>query len=418
MSNRYLRILAVVVGLVVVLSVGGLIGAAIVRGTLPDGPYISIPAETDSGTEPGVVVTAVVDDGPAADAGILRGDILLEIDGETLEGSGHLIEHLARLDPGAEIQLTLVRGNEERTVTVTLGEDGGLAYLGVVPCMQMLDRPWRTSGVIVAEVVAGCSAAEAGLERGDVIIAVDGEEVDGGESLADVIRDHEPGDEVTLLIRRDGDDQEVVVELGEHPENEGNAYLGVRYTIPSRLQIVEGGPTMWMEMPYGLESHLEFSLHELVQGIVVLDVAEDSPAEAAGIVRGDLITGLDDEEIESRQALIDHLADLEPGDEIVLQVYRRGEDEEEQGIEVVVGENPDDEGKAYLGILVSDLYLSSQRYGRSPQPVVVPRGEGWLIFPFGYSPGAPELFFERFGPMHWPEGDWLLCDPYCLDDDV
>lgn len=62
-----------------------------------------------------------------------------------------------------------------------------------------------SAGALVAEVESGSAADEAGFERGDVIVAIDGDPVKGSAELAARIQAHQPGDEVTLDVERDGE---------------------------------------------------------------------------------------------------------------------------------------------------------------------------------------------------------------------
>jgi putative serine protease PepD len=70
------------------------------------------------------------------------------------------------------------------------------------------------AGAFVTEVVPGSAAADGGLEPGDVIVEIDGAEVEESGDVRDAIVEHEPGDEVELRILRDGDEQTVEVTLG------------------------------------------------------------------------------------------------------------------------------------------------------------------------------------------------------------
>jgi 2-alkenal reductase len=73
-------------------------------------------------------------------------------------------------------------------------------------------------GVYVAQVSPGGPAAEAGIEEGDVILAIDGQRIDEQNSFAEVLFAHRPGDTVEATILRDGDESTVEVTLGERPE--------------------------------------------------------------------------------------------------------------------------------------------------------------------------------------------------------
>jgi S1-C subfamily serine protease len=121
-----------------------------------------------------------------------------------------------------------------------LREDGTAeyAYIGVTTQAlypQLADRLDidSSSGALIAEVVPGSPADDAGLEGGDqeirfqgaqvtvggdAIVSVDGEELVQEADLARLISDRSPGDTVTLEVIRDGSTEEVEVTLGERPE--------------------------------------------------------------------------------------------------------------------------------------------------------------------------------------------------------
>lgn len=72
-------------------------------------------------------------------------------------------------------------------------------------------------GALVVDVVEGGPAAEAGLESGAVITAVDGEPITAFTELIAALRGHDPGDVVTLTVVEGGEERQVEVELGERP---------------------------------------------------------------------------------------------------------------------------------------------------------------------------------------------------------
>ena len=84
----------------------------------------------------------------------------------------------------------------------------------------------------------GEPADEAGLEIGDIVIAVDNKAMDQDRDLADLISGYDPGDEVVLTIVRQNDDTELMeleVTLGSDTDEEGSevALLGARYQTVS-----------------------------------------------------------------------------------------------------------------------------------------------------------------------------------------
>jgi putative serine protease PepD len=74
------------------------------------------------------------------------------------------------------------------------------------------DNP-DAEGAVVDAVLPNTPASEAGLEKGDVITALDGESVTDGQSLIVLIRTHLPGDQITLTVKRDGDERQFELTL-------------------------------------------------------------------------------------------------------------------------------------------------------------------------------------------------------------
>jgi hypothetical protein len=116
-------------------------------------------------------------------------------------------------------------------------------------------------GAIIRSVSEDSPAAEAGLQEGDVVTAVDGEPVEGPQELVAAVAERVPGDVVTLTVYRSDDEgeQEIEVTLAENPEAEGEAYLGVHIGGFFRLRRFEGG-----ELPEEMGPlHRFFDLDEL-----------------------------------------------------------------------------------------------------------------------------------------------------------
>jgi S1-C subfamily serine protease len=384
---------------------------------------INVPAAVDQEEEGGIVVASVVDDGPADAAGVKRGDILLELDGVAINSYTDLRQALERLAPGDEAELRVLHGDDERRLTATLDERDGHAFLGMVPCCVMradditLGMPQRipAGGAMIADVVDDSPADEAGLEAGDILLAVDGQELGDELSLADAIRGHQPGDRVTLTVwsSTDEGEREVRVELGEHPDDEGVAYLGVTYLHASASRMSRFPlPDDWSPSPH--TEPFRYALPEALVEVVVIQVTTDSPAEEAGLRDGDIVLTIDGEPVKAPQNVVDAVTDRQPGDELTLTIRRAGEDddrdqEQELQLSVTLGEHPDDEDRAYLGIRLGLRAVYHRRFGGESDP------EGW--FPRFL---LPEDWRSELGlpeEWHWefqPPGRWNL--PFGLDE--
>jgi S1-C subfamily serine protease len=379
MNNRVLKALAVLAGFSLVLFVGAIVGGGIVYALTQLGDVLPEVQAQEADPGYGIVIASVEPDDPATEAGVVRGDILLEMDGEALEDVGDLMRHLDELEPGDEVELTVLHGDDLRTLTATLGDRDGGAYLGVFPCGGLhkeidVDVDVRVGGpgVVIVEVMADSPAEEAGLQEDDVIMAVDGQELDAENTLADLIAAYEPGDTVTLKIERPDDEEpfEVTVQLGEHPDKEDTAYLGVRYGSLPRIDVFRSRSLPFDELEEFEFDELPFAFPEgdVKQGAVVQRVFEDGPASAAGLEEGDVITVIDGQPVEDPQALADAITEREPGDTITLTVYQR-DSEEEREIDIALAEHPDEEGRAYLGVLIGGFFrLERHRFEGDERP--------------------------------------------------
>ncbi len=78
-------------------------------------------ADVDDGRRPGALVTQIVNDAPAARAGLQLQDVVLSIAGEVLEDSTDVLEIVSAKPPGLAVELKIRRGDQDLTVTVTLG---------------------------------------------------------------------------------------------------------------------------------------------------------------------------------------------------------------------------------------------------------------------------------------------------------
>ena len=421
MKDRSLKVLALLVALSLALGLGAALGGGAVYALTRIRGVVPVVNAQEGDPESGIVIASVVPDGPAAQAGVVRGDILLKIDDTVLERPPDLMRYLDDLEPGDEAELTVLHGDDVHTLMATLGDRDGRPYLGLVPCdglRKTVQVQVGAPGAHIVEVMPDSPAEGVGLREGDLVVAVDGQEIDVENTLADLIAGYEPGDTVTLEIARPGEEpREVTVELGEHPEEEGAAYLGVRY-LPS-----PGFGTLRHErLPFDKFDEfdvLPFVLphSEVEGGAIIRRVYEDSPAAAAGLEKGDVIAAIDGEPVESPQSLADALAGREPGDSVRLTILNR-EEETEREIEVTLGEHPDEEGQAYLGVSLGFFQMRHFELEEGERP---PR------FEFHFPPfDSEEWPFDEFDfditprrfEFRLPPGEPCEDLPGCLGDRV
>lgn len=145
--------------------------------------------------------------------------------GALVDGSGRLVGINSSIastgSSGGNIGIGFaIPVNEARSVADQLLKNGSVkhAYLGVyLDDAVVQDGSARRAAAVITDVGSGTPGAKAGLQRGDGVVAVDGDAVDGRLSLIAQIRERNVGDAVTLTVVRDGQRRDLRAVLGERP---------------------------------------------------------------------------------------------------------------------------------------------------------------------------------------------------------
>jgi Do/DeqQ family serine protease len=179
----------------------------------------------------------------------------------------------------------------------------------------------NANGVIVSQVQPGSAAERAGLKRGDVILALNGNLVSDPNSFRNEIAGTPPGRTVTLRIWRDGSEQELRPTLGEFVPEERPSRL-----IEKSSPEPEGGDSGRLGLavqPLTPALASQLGIGPDTQGLVVVEVAPFGPAADAGIQRGDVIEQVNQQPVRS---VADLRAAVERSgkDPLLLLVNHRG----------------------------------------------------------------------------------------------
>jgi len=239
--------------------------------------------------EPGILIADIFADSPAAQAGIIRGDVVTAFEGTEVSTIQDIASVLEGYEHGQEVQLTLLRGGNEITLSLVLETRVGYPLIGIVGggfnnrnnvysedeyyedgeesedydgyyrggredsdsygrmfgldrmfgpdrmesldleldelTPELLEAVMSGDTAFITQVVSDSPAGKAGVAANSVIIAVDEETLSDGD-LAGSIQKYQPGDEVVLTVGTLQGVREITVVLGE---NDGKAYLGVAY---------------------------------------------------------------------------------------------------------------------------------------------------------------------------------------------
>jgi len=241
------------------------------RGWQQQLPRIA-PFDRIPGRAQGASVATVAPGGPADKAGLAAGDVILSVDGKTVEPGGSLGELIAAHKVGDAVTLSVRSpGKQPRDVQVTLGKkpDAEAPYLGIEYTSAWARGPstdgpqngrpgagFGMVGVLVARVAPDSPAAKAGMKERDLITAVEGVRVQSPQSVAEAVAAHAPGDSLTLTVSRmpDGNQADLTVSLGANPSDTTKGYLGISMSSfmgfqgPERPDSDSGASPM---MPWG-----------------------------------------------------------------------------------------------------------------------------------------------------------------------
>ncbi len=180
----------------------------------------------------GALIADVSPNSPASKAGLERGDIVVELNGQKVNGAGDLSVHASQMPPGTVAQLRIFRNGQTRSVDVTLGEfpekdeaekggqgaeaGAGLQRLQVqnlTPDLaNQLGLKQGQTGVVVTAVDPSSAAAVAGVQAGDLIQEVNHKPVHNQGEYQQAVA-ASGGQPVLLLINRGGTTHYVIVQL-------------------------------------------------------------------------------------------------------------------------------------------------------------------------------------------------------------
>jgi serine protease Do len=172
----------------------------------------------------GALVATVVPNSAAAKAGLKAGDVITKINGEPIEESGQLSARVGMSKPGDKVSLEIWRDKQYQTVTATLGtssdkedvaqageaSDGPKLGLSLRPLNRQERGEVGASGLVVED--SGGAAAKAGVEPGDVLLALNGKPVSTLDDVKAVLASKPK--RVALLVWRDGNRIFIPVNLG------------------------------------------------------------------------------------------------------------------------------------------------------------------------------------------------------------
>jgi len=194
---------------------------------------------------------------------------------------------------GSEGMGFAIPSNMAKEISESLMQHGKVVrgYMGVniqdiTPDMaKNLKLKGQTKGAIVTDVVPGGPAEKAGFEQGDIIVKVDGNNVESSSQLRNLVAQADPGSTVKVTLLRNNKEMELTLEVGDLTKAQKEAQLQVGDQLLG-VSVQAVTPQIATEM--GLKK---------AAGIIITSVAPGSPAQQAGLTKGDIIYRVGNSEV-------------------------------------------------------------------------------------------------------------------------
>ncbi len=194
----------------------------------------------------------------------------------------------------------------------------GVSAQAVSPTMATALRMGAPNGALVAEVQQDSPAASAGVQPGDVITRIGSQAVKDPRDLARIVADIHSGTEQDLVVRRDGQDKTLSVTIAAMRDGNGTQQADAGADRGAKLGLALA--------PLDRQTRESLNLPDGARGVVIASVADNSPAQAAGLQAGDVLESVGGQAVTSPQQATAALRDgtKASGSAVALRVLRDG----------------------------------------------------------------------------------------------
>ena len=171
-------------------------------------------------------------------------------------------------------------------------------------------------GAVIADVTKDSAAEKAGIKRGDVVVEYNGKRVDTPNDLPRMVAATKPGSNVTLTVIRDKKEKTFNVTLGTMKDatlEEGSEMQSESASSELGLTVTDLDPDTARQLDM-----------DTPEGVLITRVKVNSPAEDAGLSRGDVILEINRKPVNSVEEYRNSIQGGKPGDTLLFLIFRRG----------------------------------------------------------------------------------------------
>jgi serine protease Do len=357
--------------------------------------------------------------GPVVDAegrmvGLLRGvyfddnPVVFEFREKEVAGSGFVISHGAAPSAGMAIAVPI---DTVKAVFQEIKDKGKVSrgWLGVSIGQD------EDNNVVIADVDRDSPAFLAKLREGDRVLKIDGKPVTNPATLASEIRKRKPGQDVTLLIEREGKNLEVKVKLGEYTEEDIRREMAIKFPrlftfpVPPKVPLQHEPPFrpfQWEKRKY-IGVFLQETTRDLAgyfglkdgAGLLINELTKGGPAEKAGLQVGDVIFKVDGKRVDTVAELSAVIQTKKKGDKVKIEYMR---DRKAASVTVEVAEQ---ETGGLVGMMDEGYFQGLERFFEPDQKWMQGLRENYDKQMKEYEKSRREWEEKYSKQMHW---NWPL----------
>jgi len=177
--------------------------------------------------------------------------------------------------------------------------------------------------VVIEKVIKGSAAEKAGLKDGDIVLEADGMNLSDYEQLVDIIRSKEAGDKLGLKVDREGQELNLEAELKLKKVRRIAWSSSSTPGENEEVVIMNGAGSNDVFFSSKSRPYVGISYSSGEDDLLITKVMEGSPAEKAGLLRGDFITKIDGVGL-SEKGLLEFLDEADEGQEVKFTLNRGG----------------------------------------------------------------------------------------------